>query len=278
MHILNKTQIKSIIKIANKAGKIAMDYFGGDQLNISQKPDLSTLTVVDSLISNLIYEFLQNLTPNIPVICEEGLNRDFGKGVFWLIDPIDGTSSFASNNPEFTINIALIKSKKPVFGLIFAPAIKGAPFYYTDEKGCLMKYFSKSKKSKLFIRKKRDKKDFVIIASKRSSDEDILDHIKNINLPKLPMGNKSICTFKVSSSLKFLYLIEGKADLYLHLRKSMEWDIAAGQALLDAAGGCVVNLDGSKFLYGKSGLENGAFLGKLNARDPSSRNTKLLCS
>jgi 3'(2'), 5'-bisphosphate nucleotidase len=260
MNILNQSQIKSIVKIAVQGGKIAMSYFGGNNLNISKKSDDTPLTIADSLISELIYQGLQNIAPHIPVICEEGEHRDFGRdfgdGTFWLIDPIDGTSSFAKNDPEFTINIALVKNKKPVFGLIYAPAIKGLPFYYTNENGDLVKYFV-NKRKRNFVAKKRAKKDFMVIASKRSSNQDILDYIALH--PALIKSKKEITVHKASSSFKFIHLIEGKADLYLHLRKSMEWDIAAGQALLEAAGGKIVNLDGSKFVYEKAGLVNQPF-------------------
>ncbi len=255
MNILNQSQIKSIVKIAVQAGEIAMSYFGGDNLNISKKSDDSPLTIADSLISKLIFEHLRTITPKIPVICEEGENRDFGDGTFWLIDPIDGTSSFAIGDPEFTINIGLIKNKKPIFGLIFAPAISGLPFYYTNENGDLVRYFAEEQREEKFISKKRDDTNCVVIASKRITDAAILDYFSSDQ--KLA---KPITTYKVSSSLKFIYLIEGKADLYLHLRKSMEWDIAAGQALLEATGGKIINLDGSEFLYGKFGLVNQAFL------------------
>ena len=257
MNILNQSQIKSIVKIALQAGEIAMSYFGGNNLNIRKKFDDSPLTIADSLISELIYRKLKDIAPRIPVICEEGENRNFGDGTFWLIDPIDGTISFANNDPQFTINIGLIHNKKPVFGLIFVPAIDGLPFYYTDENQRLVKYSVHKKKAEIFVAKKRFEKDFLIIASKRSSDEDILDYFNSTELAK-PTMQKNI--LKVSSSLKFLYLLEGKADLYLHLRRSMEWDIAAGQALLEAAGGKITNLDGSELKYEKDGLVNQPFL------------------
>lgn len=288
---ISQSQIKSIVKIALKAGEIAMSYFGGNDLKISKKSDNTTLTIADSLISAFITQGLKNITPEIPIICEEGKNREFGNGTFWLIDPIDGTSSFATGDPEFTINIGLIKNKKPIFGLIFAPAIEGLPFYYTNENGKLMRYFVKEKKSEIFIAKKRNEKNFVVIASKRSSDKDILEYFtlhshqenkfgwNNAKIKsdshlhgngkeecwnnKGECGNGQLKISKVSSSLKFIYLIENKADWYLHLRKSMEWDIAAGQALLEAIGGKIINLDGSEFLYEKAGLENQPFLANL---------------
>ena len=261
MDILSKSQIKSIVIIALEAGEIAMSYFGGNNLNISKKLDDSPLTIADSLISKLIFQGLQKIAPNIPVICEEGENRDFGNGIFWLIDPIDGTSSFASHDPEFTINIALIKDKKPIFGLIFAPAIDGLPFYYTDENGVLIKYDTRLCGGKpVCLPSTKIDQNLTIIASKRSSDQDILDYFNSTELVK-STAQKNI--FKVSSSLKFLYLIEGKADLYLHLRRSMEWDIAAGQALLEAAGGRIINLDGSEFMYKKTDLANKPFLARM---------------
>jgi len=272
MHnILNQSQIKSIVKIAIGAGKIAMSYFGRNNLMINRKSDNSPFTIADSLISQLIFSHLQKITPNISIICEEGENRDFGDGVFWLIDPIDGTSSFINNNPEFTINIALIQNKKPIFGLIFAPAIEKQPLYYTNIDGSLMQYLVDNKKEKIFVANKQKGRCSTIITSKRSSDRDILDcfasHFYGENAfcdiqIKLDPSfcEQDISILKVSSSLKFLYLIDGKANLYLHLRRSMEWDIAAGQALLLAAGGRIVNFNGSEFLYQKADLTNQPFI------------------
>ncbi len=262
MNILNQSQIKSIVKIGVEAGEIAMSYFGGNNLNISKKSDDSPLTIADSLISQLIFAGLQNIAPKIPVTCEEGKNRGFGDGTFWLIDPIDGTSSFAKNDPEFTVNIALVKNKKPIFGLIFAPAIKGSPFYYTNENGDLVKYDIVSDIGDACLRPPQaSKHNFIIISSKRSSDQDIFDYIKS--QPNLIESGKEVAIQKTSSSFKFIHLIEGKADLYLHLRKSMEWDIAAGQALLQAIGGKITNLDGSEFIYEKAGLVNQPFFAVL---------------
>lgn len=261
MNILRQSQIKSIVKIALEAGEVAMSYFGDNNLKVLSKSDNSPLTIADSLISDLIYHGLTKIIPEIPIICEEGKNRDFGDGVFWLIDPIDGTSSFATNDSEFTINIALIKNKKPIFGLIFAPAIAGLPFYYTDENQKLIRYFVDSKKEEIFISQKSQKKvtqNFIVIASKRSLDQEILDYVQKST------HQSDWTTLKVSSSLKFIYLIEGKADLYVHLRRSMEWDIAAGEALLRAAGGEIMNLDGSEFLYEKTDLVNQPFLARID--------------
>jgi 3'(2'), 5'-bisphosphate nucleotidase len=250
--ILNKSQIKSIVEIALEAGEIAMKYFRDKNLKIDHKSDNSPVTIADCLISELIDKHLKKMLPQIPVICEEGENRDFRNGIFWLIDPIDGTSSFAAGNPEFTINIALIKNKKPIFGLISAPAIDNYPFYHTDENQNLIRYCIKNKSSEKFT-PPQNNDDLIAIASKRSPNEDILNWLESNSYP----APKKI--LKVSSSLKFIYLVEGKANFYLHLRRSMEWDTAAGQALIIAFGGRVMNLDKSEFLYQKTDLENPSF-------------------
>ncbi len=260
---LNQLQIEAIIQIALEAGKIAMKYFGQNNLNITNKTDNSPLTIADCLISEIINAKLKNISPATPIICEEGKNRDFGDGTFWLIDPIDGTSSFITNNKEFTINIALIKDKNPIFGLIFAPAIKDKPLYYTNQDKVLMKYCPNKKEHLEVIFDKRIRDNFIIISSRRSSDNEILECYKNLQLkiPDIYIHNnqKPIVIHKLSSSLKFIYLIENKADFYLHLRKSMEWDTAAGQAILEAFKGKVANLDGSNFLYTKDQFINQPF-------------------
>lgn len=262
MKSLSQSEIKSILNTALKAGEIAMLYFGDQNLKITTKIDHSPLTEADSLISQLINNDLKKLFPNIPVICEEGKNRDFGDGIFWLIDPIDGTNSFAEHNPEFTINIALIKNKIPIFGLIYAPAITNKPLYYVDENHHLAKYIDNNRSEVIDITQPKNSKNFTVISSKRSQDWDILGYLNDNFTDKIL--DKKVIINKVSSSLKFCYFLDGKADLYLHLRPSMEWDIGAGHALLLAAGFKLVNLDGSEFLYQKNDLTNKPFLVMVN--------------
>ena len=256
---MNKTQIKTLIEIALECGEIALKYFDQSELVIDKKSDNSPVTKADQEISNFIKLELERHFPDISIICEEGINRKIGSNKFWLIDPIDGTKEFIRKTPYFTINIGLIEDNQPVFGLIYAPKISGSPLYYIDGNGHLMRLLVETgeltqitNNSKTAVKK--------IISSKRSSDAEVLEFVKN-NFAEIDCDKIEIT--KMSSSLKFCEFIKGKADLFLSLNSTMEWDTAAGHALVLAAGAKVFNLDQkSELTYNKAGFINKGFIAK----------------
>jgi 3'(2'), 5'-bisphosphate nucleotidase len=253
---LNKAEIEILVNITKDAGKIAMSYFGSKNLQINSKADDSPVTNADIEISGFIDKKLKQYFPKIEIICEEGINRKILGNKFWLVDPIDGTKSFARTSEEFTVNIGLIENNKPIFGIIYAPAMKDTPLYYTNENGQTVKLLVDKNSSEILSKKVSKKEKFIIISGSESDSKDIANYIQN-NLK----DNKELEVKKVSSSIKFCYIADGKADLYLHFRKSMEWDTAAGQALILGCGGKVVDMDGGRNLeYRKAGFCNHEFL------------------
>ncbi len=281
MSFFNQSQTKKIISFALTAGEIATKFFLEKNFEIKKKSDGSEVTSADIAVSEFLREKLAQEFPQIPVICEEGNLRE-ASDIFFLIDPIDGTSSFISNNVEFAINIALIKNKKAIFGLIYAPLFEGGKMIFSDEKGEVL-----SKKNNVMLSlSKHDSEQFFescfdklnmtsmmfnamskplrIITSSRTKDIDVEKYLAQFH----PEFSQNFSVEKLASAIKFFRILEGDADLYLHFRRSMEWDSAAGQALIELLGGKVKNLFfnqkkfsiGDELSYGKPNFENTPFV------------------
>lgn len=241
----NKLQIEKIISLALEAGEIAALAFKDKKFSIEKKSDNSQVTTADIAVSNFLRERLNAEFPKIPVICEEGALREIPQETFFLIDPIDGTSSFISNSVEFAVNIALVQNKKAVFGLIYAPLFEGGKMIFSDEEGqvVLWENMISRDKTRKILKQVQDynipqRQKLRIITSARTKDADIQTYITKLH----PELLQNFTVEKLSSAIKFFRLLEGDANLYLHLRESMEWDIAPGQALVELMGGKVKNL------------------------------------
>lgn len=266
-NFFNKTQIDKIISFAFEAGEIAKKAFLARDFTVEQKIDGSKVSTADIAVSEFLREKLAREFPQIPVICEEGKLRELSGEVFFLIDPIDGTSSFIAGSPEFALNIALIKDKKAVFGLIYAPVFEDGKMIFSNEKNEVV---CDNMKKKIILKRRNhgEPKTLRIITSTRSKDVDIENYITQI-LPHFLQKHK---TEKLASAVKFFRILEQDADLYLHFRKSMEWDSAAGQALVELMGGKVKILFsnhakfeiGEEMIYKKSNFENQPFITFLN--------------
>lgn len=262
--MLNQDQIDYIIDVAKQSGQIALGYFNNRNFQISKKLDNSEVTCADIEVSKFIGEKLSQKFPDIKVICEEGEIRDHCLNEFFLIDPIDGTGSFSKFNDEFSINIALVKDKKPVFGLIYAPIFDGGKMIYSDANNRVVIECGGESK----IIKRLEKIDGIkIITSKKTKDETIKSFMDKFYTD---VGEYEI--FRISSAAKFLYFIESKVNLYLHFRPSMEWDIASGHYLVELIGGEIKKLEitennmalGGEFLYNKQDYLNGPFIVRNN--------------
>ncbi len=243
--LFNKSQIEKIISFALEAGQIAALAFKDKNFSIERKSDNSQVTTADIAVSNFLREKLNEEFTEIPVICEEGDLREITQETFFLIDPIDGTSSFISNSVEFAVNIALVQNKKAIFGLIYAPLFEGGKMVFSDEEGKVVLWegmILRSGARKILKQVQDDSvgggKKLRIITSARTKDADILTYITRLH----PNLLQNFTVEKLSSAVKFFRLLEGDANLYLHLRESMEWDIAPGQALVELMGGKVKNL------------------------------------
>ena len=243
--------LHEIVSIALAAGDIIMDIYGGP-VEVRTKDDSSPVTEADETAEKHILAALAALTPDIPVVAEEaaaaGTMPDISRGVFWLVDPLDGTKEFISRNGEFTVNIALVMNGNPVLGVVHAPAI-GRTFYGAEDEGAFCLEDGESRP----IAARPAPADGVVVVASRS-------HGAGEELDAFLAGLKVASTSQAGSSLKFCLVAAGEADLYPRFGRTMEWDTAAGQAVLMAAGGRVETTAGEPLLYGKKGVENPHFI------------------
>ncbi len=233
-------------------------------LKVQQKSDASLVTNADIECESIILKTLEKVYPNIPIISEELVSNkiipDY-QDYFFCVDPIDGTHNYIKQKSSFTINIALIHKTIPIAGMICAPALN--KIYYGDLKQGASLYFIKNhnldKKHQLNVRKP-DQNNLEAVVSLFRKSSQLTTYLKKLGVKKItPVG----------SSLKFCLLAEGKADIYARLDSIMEWDIAAGDAILRAAGGITLEMNHSPIHYGiyNPNFKTPGFIAK--AREPS---------
>lgn len=228
---------------------------------VREKPDSSPVTDADEAAERIIIQGLKSLLPETPIVAEESMaagdgpdaRETSGKNAeFWLVDPLDGTKEFVRGNGEFTVNIALVRNGLPVAGVVFAPAL-GRLYAGAVGAGASLMELTPDGASDWHPITVRDAPAdaLVAIASKshRLPETDAL-------LARLSLAESRA----VGSSLKFCVLAEGGADIYPRFGETMEWDTAAGQAILLAAGGQMLTWDGHPFTYGKPDYRNPGFL------------------
>lgn len=268
----NKTQINKIVNFAIDAGKIAVESFEKKNFSVTRKPDGSKVTSADIAVSEFLREKLSQEFPQIAIICEEGDLRHISSDSFFVIDPIDGTSSFVSGSVEFAINIAVVQGDKAVFGLIYAPLFDDGKMAFTDESSQVTLLSGDFFQGNRQILQKDDslgKEELNIITSARSSEEDILSYVEQF----YPKRMNDFSVTKISSAAKFIHLLENPSSIYVHFRPSMEWDSAAGQALIEVMGGKVKNISfnqgkflvGSDLQYKKKDFANHPFVASINS-------------
>ena len=244
-------EIEKIVDIALLASQKVLEVYGQDDFKTEVKDDNSPLTLADKVSQETILKGLKQSFPDIPVISEESAQASFKERedweYFWLVDPLDGTKEFIKRNGEFTVNIALIKKNRPILGVVSLPA-KGVLYFGQEGKGAFKQSFSDSP---LPISVKKNPGSKVVMARSRSH----ASH-QEAEISALFTETQEVAA---GSSLKFCYVAEGKADLYVRLGRTMEWDTAAGQAVLEASGGKIFDLTGATLLYNKEGLDNRGF-------------------
>ncbi|HZD25514.1 MAG TPA: 3'(2'),5'-bisphosphate nucleotidase CysQ [Alphaproteobacteria bacterium] len=243
----------AIRDIAAEAGAVILDIYGSD-FAVETKDDSSLVTEADQRAEAVILQRLATLAPEIPAVAEEavaaGQMPDISGGTFWLIDPLDGTREFVSRNGEFTVNIALIRDGRPELGAVHVPALSQS--YWTDGAGGACRQLDGGPVTAITARPApADGLVAMVSRSHRSPETDAF-------LERFDVKER----LDAGSSLKLCRLAEGAADIYPRLGRTMEWDIAAGHAVLAAAGGSVTTLDGAPFTYGKPGFENPHFVAR----------------
>ncbi len=243
--------------IAERAGQVILAHYAeGAAIEVRAKDDASPVTAADEAAEAFILQALETLTPEIPVVAEEamaaGTQPDISGGLFWLVDPLDGTKEFLARNGEFTVNIALIQYGEPVAGVVHAPALART---WTGA-GPGSATYSQADQPPRGIEVLRPPEDgLVVVASRRHGASQDLDRF----LADYDVAEQT----EAGSSLKFCLVASGKADLYPRFGRTMEWDTAAGHAVLLAAGGSVTRADdGSPLRYGKPGFENPHFIAR----------------
>jgi 3'(2'), 5'-bisphosphate nucleotidase len=233
--------LEPITDLAIEAGNAILAVYATD-FDVESKSDESPLTQADLASHNCIVAGLAALTPDIPIISEEdGLPGFDVRGQwsrYWLIDPLDGTKEFVNRNGEFTVNIALIDNHRPVFGVVHVP-VQDKTYIGCEGRGSELRADGETKSITVGANSSQP----VRIVGSRSHRGTSLDAF----LAKL--GDHDMVA--MGSSLKFCTVAEGKADIYPRLGPTSEWDTAAAQAVVEQAGGKVVELDGNALSYNK---------------------------
>lgn len=218
-----------------------------DGPSVSLKADCSPVTEADELAEAVIVSIISAAFPGIPLVAEEavaaGRVPETAGGPFILVDPLDGTKEFINRNPEFTVNIALIESGAPVLGVVYAPA-KGIA-YSGSAQGAEKLVIGADLRiaSREWIQVRPAVVPLVAVASRSHNSRETEQFLDDNGITE----RKS-----VGSSLKFCLVAEGEADVYPRFGRTMEWDTAAGDAVLRAAGGMTVGVDGEPLTYGKT--------------------------
>jgi 3'(2'), 5'-bisphosphate nucleotidase len=244
--------LAAVVKLAARAGDAILSVYS-EQFEVAHKADQSPLTVADLRAHEIISQGLRALTPEVPVLSEEASDISFEQRQawtrYWLVDPLDGTKEFVSRNGEFTVNIALIENHVPVLGVVHVP-VTSTTYTGTTSGGAFRQIDGQTPEP---LRVRAPVGSPLRIVGSRSHRGDTLDQY----LPKL--GPYELIA--VGSSLKFCLVAEGSADFYPRFGPTSEWDTAAAQAVVEAAGGAVVKTDGEQLRYNtKADLLNPHFL------------------
>lgn len=252
-------EMSDLINISRKAGDKILEIYNNSDFSqvVDFKEDDSPLTMADKAAHEIIDAELKHLYPDIPVLSEEGKDIPYADRkdweYFWLVDPLDGTKEFIKRNGEFTVNIALIHNKKPVAGIIHAPDLGETYVAQTNGQTEAIKITSNGDQHSLKVTQPTKEQCIAVRSSSHASEEeDALLNSYNVTE-----------TISKGSSLKFCMVAEGHAHLYYRHGPTMEWDTGAGQAIVEAAGGIVIDSEtGENFQYNKEVLKNGSFLVK----------------
>jgi 3'(2'), 5'-bisphosphate nucleotidase len=250
----NHTVLLETARAAALAAGAAIMEIYAEPCPVEQKADASPVTEADRRAEAIIVEGLRRAAPDIAVVAEElaaaGHLPAAAPTRFWLVDPLDGTKEFIARNGEFTVNIALIEGHRPVLGVVHAPA---QDVTYWTSNGAAWRQRSGAAPERIAARVAPARGAIVVHSRSHGNERVCADYIA-----QFPEAERQIC----GSSIKFCLIAAGDADLYPRFGRTMEWDTAAGQAVLEAAGGSVTTLDSAPLRYGKRGFENPDFIAR----------------
>ena len=247
--------IEDIVNLSHDAGKLILDIYQSDDFDEQLKFDSSPLTKADLASHNLIVNRLRELTPNIPILSEESTNISWQERKswqkYWLIDPLDGTKEFIKKNGEFTVNIALIKDNTPVLGIVYAPVLETT--WAGEINKPAIKITSKGRSNIKSI-KCKDNEVWNVVGSRSHQSDEFKSYVDKLE--------GEINVVSMGSSIKFCLVAEGTAHIYPRLGLTSEWDTAAAHAVVNSAGGKVVDINtGQELRYNtKKSLLNPFFV------------------
>ncbi len=246
--------IEGLKKIAKDAGQAILEIYGTEDFQIESKNDESPLTIADKKANDIICKGLENLDQKYPIISEENklLDYEVRKNYerCWMVDPLDGTKEFIKRNGEFTVNIALIENGEVILGIVYIPVLDEM-YYAAKGKGAFSWINGEEKQiqSNNFTMKDTGLK---VVCSRSHLNDDTQAFVDGLESPEL---------IAKGSSLKFLSIASGDADVYPRLAPTMEWDTAAAHIILQEAGGSVIDQDTKQALrYNKENLLNPFFI------------------
>lgn len=261
---ISETNITKLVNIARMAGAAILRIYNDPTVSgqVDYKSDNSPLTLADRAANEVIVRGLKDLTPEIPILSEEEKEVPYTErsqwNRFWLVDPLDGTKEFVKRNGEFTVNIALVEAGKPVLGVVYIPvkdetyyAVKGLGAFYTAGNAKASGIQSTS-----FTMKDAGLR---LVCSRSHMSAEVEAYLQQFRNPE---------TVSMGSSLKFMLIANGNADIYPRLAPTMEWDTGAAQIIVEEAGGKVIDQEtGLPLRYNKAVLRNPHFIafGKMKA-------------
>lgn len=261
--MLDNTDFARMVKVfryaALLAGQAIKSIYGQNDLAVETKADASPVTLADRVADGLLRHVIRDAYPQTLIVTEEHTDSHTQKANgFHLIDPLDGTREFIESTPEFTVNIAYIHNNKPLCGVIYAPALDRL-FYTNAMHQCVEEQapfdLYQAGTTRCLSPKPVQETQLTLATSKRHENA----------VPRYLDGYRIKHTLHVGSSLKFCLLAAGEADVYPRLGRTMEWDTAAGQAILEAAGGYVINTETrAALVYGKNNYANPSFVAYRN--------------
>ena len=254
---MNYAKICEIFRsLALTSGEVIMDVYKSSTFEVLLKSDDSPVTIADKKADEVISKGLKKYFPEVPIVTEEQVkSHDLSASVFFIVDPLDGTKEFIKRRGDFTVNIALVVNGEPIRGIVYAPARQR--LFYTDENGEAVEEIAYFSLSKMGLVKKiktafSDNRALKVVASKSHRDKKTDEYISKYRCKAL---------VSAGSSLKFCLIATGEADLYPRFGPTMEWDTAAGHAVLSAAGGRVLQAEDKQPLtYGKPYYKNPFFI------------------
>ncbi|MEM6348364.1 MAG: 3'(2'),5'-bisphosphate nucleotidase CysQ [Bacteroidota bacterium] len=255
---MNITDLQqSLVELAKEAGKAILAVYHDESAfdRVDFKADDSPLTLADQASHNVIVAGLEQATPEIPILSEEGKHLPFEErqhwSKLWVVDPLDGTKEFIKRNGEFTVNIALVENGSVVMGCVYVPVQDLTYFAAKGEGAFVMRGEAAAEKIEVA---KFDKADegLRLVCSRSHMSPEVEAYVQQFSNPEL---------VSMGSSLKLVMIAEGKADIYPRLAPTMEWDTAAAQIIVEEAGGTVINHEtGTAVVYNKANLLNPHFI------------------